>query len=190
MWAAVIIKIRMMSKFKARGPLSERYRTSIRHVLVFQRMCKGPILEQSAAEKVYMFLHDLAKRRECIIVFNNTVNRVLMVQKKFKKHLYNRLYAQAKLIQSIVAGLNTLRTIFIREKAFQHSYADTLDCINALTSSSKDIIEHIVRLVLDLPACVHSVNLVRWYALFRNHGVYNTDLYFVLYDKVKQLKST
>ena len=41
---------------------------------------------------------------------------------------------------------------------------------------------------LDLPALVHTLNLLRWYGSFRNNGVYNTDLYLALFDKIKQKK--
>lgn len=96
-WASMIIKIRMMRKYKLRGPVKERYRTNLRHTVMFQSMCLRPIYEEAAKTKVYRFLFDLSKKKQCIIKIRNTFNRVLTVQRKFRKSIYKSFYDQAKL---------------------------------------------------------------------------------------------
>lgn len=77
--------------------------------------------------------------------------------------------------------------MFIKDKTYQQSYRDTLDCVNALTSTAKHVVEHIVRMFLGVPNYIHQVNILRWYAQFRNNGIYNTDLYFQVLNKTKEI---
>ena len=179
----------MMRKYKLRGPVKERYRTNLRHTVMFQSMCLRPIYEESAKEKMFRFLYDLSKKKQCIIKIRNTFNRVLTVQKKFRKSIYKSLYDQARLSQNIFTGLNTIRVMFIKDKTYQQSYRETLDCVNALTSTDKQVVEQIVRMFLGLANYIHQVNILRWYANFRNGGVYNSDLYYQVLNKIKELKA-
>ena len=135
-----------------------------------------------------VFLRDLSKKYQCRLKFKNTINRVLMAQKKFRMHVHARMDRQAKLMQSTMAGLNTLRMVLIKDKTYQVVYKEIVDAINAITAAPQSLVSPVIDLHLDLPAYIHSVNILRWYAVFRNNGVYNTDLYFALFAKVKQVK--
>ena len=103
-------------------------------------MINQPDFERKAQRKVLIFLQELNRKRTLFLKFKTTINRVLMAQKKFKKHVYNRLYVQTKLVQTIIAGLNTIRVMFIKDKACQSHYKGTLDSVNALTPTRKDVI--------------------------------------------------
>lgn len=88
------------------------------------------------------------------------------------------------------AGLNTLRALFIKEKQLQQQYKGVLESINKLTSTSQEVVLKVVQMFFDLPMAIHSVNIIRWYGLYRNDGAYNTDFYFQLYERIKAILET
>ena len=59
--------------------------------------------------------------------------------------------------------------------------------INIITHNHKEVIEEAARLYLLLPSYIHSVNLVRWYAQFRNEGQWNKDTYVVSYNQIYEI---
>lgn len=48
-------------------------------------------------------------------------------------------------------------------------------------------IEEIAKLYILLPSYIHSVDLVRWMANFRNNGLYNKDTYFIAMGQIKTI---
>lgn len=86
-------------------------------------------------------------------------------------------------------GLNTIRAIFIKEKLYQQHYKGVIESINAMTASTtnQEPIMDIVRMFHDLPSYIHTINILRWYGMYRNHGTYNTDLYFSVYGKIQNI---
>lgn len=183
-----MIKIRMKLKFKRRGVLPERFRTMIRHTLMAQTIFNNRRFEREAFTCLVTFMQELNRKKILYIKFKNTLNRVMKVQKKFRRHIHLRQYKQAQLLKSISNGLSTIRIMFIKEKAYQSSFPGTLEHVNSLTSKQKGLINCIIQMFLDLPVYIHSINLLRWYGKFRNKGKYNTDLYCSLLIKIQTIK--
>ena len=62
----------------------------------------------------------------------------------------------------------------------------TSEMISFILSSEQSCIEEAARLCIELPIFVHSINLVRWFAQFRNGGRYNEDCYLTSAHWVNQ----
>lgn len=75
-----------------------------------------------------------------------------------------------------------MRKILISEKAIQGQHPDMIEAINQITNRHQSLIEQIASIYFLVPQFIHSVNLVRWYALYRNNGQYNKDTYFTSYN--------
>ena len=43
---------------------------------------------------------------------------------------------------------------------------------------------------MELPLFIHTINLVRWYALYRNKGKYNKDTYFSSLGQIRRIMET
>ena len=56
-----------------------------------------------------------------------------------------------------------------------------------LTSHAQDQVTEIVKMYYDRPSLLHTLNIIRWYGLYRNGGVYNVDLYLSVYEKIKSI---
>ena len=97
---------------------------------------------------------------------------------------------ESKLAFKVNAGLNTLRTLFIKDKALQQQHRGVLEALNSLSSTSQDAVTHVIQMFYDLPTSVHSANIMRWYGEYRNDGAYNTDFYAAVLGRTKSLIET
>lgn len=61
--------------------------------------------------------------------------------------------------------------------------------INSITGLTLDsVVDFTARHYILLPSYMHTLNLVRWNALFRNNHAYNKDLYFSALAQITALK--
>ena len=116
-------------------------------------------------------------------------NRIIQIQRKMRKALMMKLNNIARISQKIIVGLNTLRQILILDKDLQRKYKKSLWMINSITGMSLDsVVDFTARHYILLPSYMHTLNLVRWHALYRNNGRYNKYLYFSALDQVTALR--
>lgn len=76
------------------------------------------------------------------------------------------------------------------DKKLQSQSKHLPDMLHTLlsTPSAHDAIAEVAELYAKRCASVYTINLVRWYGLFRNDGAYNKDAYFALVNKVMEIR--
>lgn len=70
-------------------------------------------------------------------------------------------------------------------------YQFVIDMIQEVTVHNLQYIDYTVNLYFMLPIYIHTINLVRWFAVFRNNGQYNKDTYqssITQIFKIKQIQ--
>lgn len=169
-WLDIKIKIYFKLKFKARGPLHLRFRSTVRHGYTLQvQGLRNMYLDRAKAVIMY-FLIDKTKINQLVIKMNIFYNRVTQIQKQGRIVMYRKATQLREVQNQIITGLNSMRQVLIFEKVLQFKFQTVIEMINKLTTSHVHCIKEVAHLYLLLPSYIHTINLVRWYAINRNDG--------------------
>ena len=66
-------------------------------------------------------------------------------------------------------------------------YGHLIDIINNIKGIDDECIKTVADNYILLPQQVHTINLVRWYGIYRNDGVYNKATYLTAIEKVNRI---
>ena len=80
-----------------------------------------------------------------------------------------------------------MRKAILFDKHLSGQYKDLTQTLIALMTHKQEFITDVARMYTQLPLFLHSVNLVRWYALYRNDGEYNKDTYFQAIKHIRRI---
>lgn len=80
-----------------------------------------------------------------------------------------------------------MRQAILFDKTLADRYKGLMQLLTSILTLQKQLIADIAIMYMQLPLFMHSVNLVRWYAEYRNDGVYNADTYMTAMTQIKQI---
>lgn len=102
--------------------------------------------------------------------------------------MHSKFDLMRRIKDKIISGLQLLRQAILFSKSLQASHKKVIECINFIFADNDKFIDEVVRLFVGMPTFIHSINIVRWYALFRNDGRYNKDTYVTALTQVCLIK--
>lgn len=116
------------------------------------------------------------------------INRIRNLQEKARQVIYYKKAQERSIKKSILLGLQTMRkAILFDQDDLCIEFRFLIPVLNSLLTQKQEIITEVVRLYIQLPIYLHVINLVRWYAQFRNKGVYNKATYFKTMGLIKNM---
>ena len=80
-----------------------------------------------------------------------------------------------------------MRKAILFDKDLSIQFKEVINDLNQVMTVRQYVITDVARMFIKLPLFLHSVNLVRWYALYRNDGVYNKDTYVSAMNQIKAI---
>lgn len=115
------------------------------------------------------------------------MNRIINLQRKSRTAVKQKKEKQSFIFKCILNGLQMLRQAIMFDQGLQAKHKDKIEIINKILTMKQNIIRDITRMYIQLPLFIHSINLVRWYAIFRNKGKYNKDTYFTAMEQIRKI---
>ena len=187
-WSALLIKIRFKRKLKRFGPdLLTRLRTQMAATVVHSTVSIASSVENRAKRVLFEVLTDSARNRQATLKLTLTMTRVLNLQQRARVALARKKKQQRYIKKSITMGLQTMRQAILFDKTLADRYKGLMQLLTSILTLQKHLIADIAIMYMQLPLFIHSVNLVRWYALYRNEGLYNTDTYVTAMTQIKRI---
>lgn len=178
-WSAVYITIQMRIKIRRFGPdIGERLRRAAMVELTWGAAAMNKQLEGRCRRVIWDVLLTSSKNRQFLLKLKMTVRRILSLQQKARLYITQKKSYHNYVYKSIFNGLQTMRKAILFDKHLSSQYKDFTQTLISLMTHKQDFITEVARMYTQLPLFLHSVNLVRWYALYRNDGEYNKDTYF------------
>ena len=80
-----------------------------------------------------------------------------------------------------------MRKAILFDKDLSIQFKEVINDLNQVMTVRQYVITDVARMFIKLPLFLHSVNLVRWYALYRNDGAYNKDTYVSAMNQIKAI---
>lgn len=146
-----------------------------------------PVFDKRTRVVLFHFLNDLAQNQKFTTKLNQNVNRIIHIQRKARRALMIKSNQLIEVRGQVVNGLNSLMKGLIMNKTQRTEQHHLIDILNTITTKNKESIEYVSRLYINLPSYIHAINLIRWYGLYRNKGVYNKGMYVGVMIKIKQI---
>lgn len=169
LWLDIKISIYFKRKFKCRGCLSERFRSQIKQTLVFaSHTFLFDRTRNISAEIIKVFLRETAKNSQFMIKLKRFHARMLRIQVQGKNALASKQLLLDTVSEIIVEALTDLRSVLLSDRKLKAKHAEVIKMINHLSLHKDKAVESTARTFLLLPSFVHTINLVRWYAKYRN----------------------
>lgn len=177
----VWVKIKM--KLKKKGPsLDERTRASIRRQITLTGVSFANNFTDGARETLRKFLFDRMKIQQLRIKMVNYYCRIVNIQQRARIYLAKKIEYQTILTEKLDFGFGALQKYLTSNKKFKTQCKELIQTLSSIPYETK---ARAVKFHLVLSSYVHTVQLLRWYGMFKNDGEYNKDLYFAIHDQLK-----
>ena len=181
-WGAARIKLNVRRFLKKRGSYTQRQVCYIR-----QRMTlHGPVhmlYEARAANIMYNFLYDLQKRIQLALKMKLVINRVIQIQRQARIANTMKVQNHQQIERQLHRGLGAVQQALIATK--QDQYKAAIDAINMINGRYIHLIKEVAKLYLLIPLYIHTINIIRWHGVYRNHGKYNNDTYLSAIQQIE-----
>lgn len=177
-WMSIATTVRLRRRLLRHGPsFRSRLHRQLTIALLLQQHLTSNLHLDRAKRMVYSLLHGRAKSRQFQLRMRITINRIINIQRRARRALMAKQALLEAVSEKITGGLQLLRQTILCNPGLLMAHRRTVEMISTILTDDAKRIGEAARLCIELPVFIHTINLVRWFALFRNGGRYNEECY-------------